>query len=255
VSSASREPQPGSSQPRVTPAQLVLLLLGLALVVGWPLALERASAALGPRGLAAGLAALSALSLALTRSALPQELRLHPLAQLGFLALSAYAVVQRDEVALRLVPAWVQLAVASVFLRSLREQASVIERAVWWIHPHAPDFIRPYCRAETGLWGGLFAANGAAVAALALFASPETWRAFAGAGVWLVVAAFSAFDFAFRKLHFRLYGTGPLDRLLAGLFPPGHSEVSRRANAYRTQKRLSLGRDPSTGKPKAARQP
>jgi uncharacterized membrane protein len=233
----------------------VLLLLGLALVVGWPFALARASAALGPRGVAAVLVVVSGLSLALTRSALPQELRLHPAAQLALLALSAYAVALRDEVALRLVPAWVQLAVASVFLRSLREPASVIERAVWWIQPHAPDFIRPYCRVETGLWGGLFAVSGAAITTLALFASPETWRAFAGAGVWLGVAAFSVFDFAFRKLHFRLYETGPLDRLLARLFPPGHSEVSRRANAYRTQKRLSLGRDPRTGKPKAVGDP
>jgi uncharacterized membrane protein len=238
--------------PPVTPAQWVLLLLGLGLVAGWPFALERASAALGARGIATGLAFVSALSVALTRRALPRELRLHPAAQLTLLALSAYAVVLRDEVVLRLVPAWVQLAVASVFLRSLRDDASVIERAVRWIQPHAPDFIRPYCRAETTLWGGLFAANGVAIAALALFASAESWRAFAGAGVWLLVAAVAVLDFAFRKLYFRLYGAGLLDRLLARLFPPGHSEVSRRANAYRTQKRLALGRDPRTGKPNTA---
>jgi hypothetical protein len=135
-----------------------------------------------------------------------------------------------------------------MFLRSLRDEP-VIERAVFWLQPHAPDFIRPYCRTETKLWGALFAVNGAAIAALALFASAETWRAFAAAGVWLLVAAVSLVDFAFRKLYFRLYGPNPLDRLLARLFPPNHSEISRQANSYRTEKRLSLGRDPRTGKP------
>jgi uncharacterized membrane protein len=226
-----------------------LLVVGLALVVLWPLVLERLAGKLGARAVGAALVVVSALSLALTRSALPRELGLHPAAQLALLALSAFAVGSGSGLALRLVPAWVQLAVASVFLRSLRGGPSVIERAVFWIQPYAPDFIRPYCRTETRLWGALFAANGAAVAALALLAPPETWQAFASWGVWIVVALVSAFDFAFRTLYFRLYGPGPLGRLLARVFPPGHTEISRRANAYRTQKRLSLGRDPRTGKP------
>jgi uncharacterized membrane protein len=237
-------------RPRGTPGQLVLVLLGVALAVLWPFVLERASAAFGGRGVAGALVILSAASLALTRSALPRELRLHPAAQLALLALSGYAVVTGDAVALRLVPAWVQLAVASVFLRSLAGAGPpVIERVVFWIQPHAPEFIRPYCRTETQLWGALFATNGLAIAALALLAPADTWRWFASAGCWLIVAAVSAFDFAFRKLYFRLYGTGPLDRVLERLFPPGHSEASRRANAYRTEKRLSLGRDAKTGKP------
>ena len=97
--------------------------------------------------------------------------------------------------------------------------------------------------------GALFLANGVAIAALALLAPANVWRRFASVGVWLVVAAVSVFDFAFRKLYFRLYGTGPLDRLLARAFPADQTEVARRANAYRTAKRLSLGRDPRTGKP------
>ena len=239
--------------PRGTPGQLVLLLLGLALAVLWPFALERASAAFGARGVGLALALASAVSLALTRTALPAPLRLHPAAQLGLLALSAFALTTGDGVALRLVPAWVQLAVASVFLRSLRSGPPVIERAVFWIQPHAPDFIRPYCRTETLLWGALFSLNGAAIGALALFAPTETWRWFASIGAWLLVAALSAFDFLFRKLYFRLYGGGPIDALLARWFPPNHSDVSRLANTYRTQMRLSLGRDPKTGKPSAGR--
>jgi uncharacterized membrane protein len=250
VSAGSPETPQGSA-PRGTLGQLVLLLFGLALALAWPLVLERAAAALGARGLAGALVLVSALSLALTRSVLPSELRLGPAAQLALLALSAFSVVTGDAAALRLVPAWLQLAVASVFLRSLGDGPPVIERAVFWIQPHAPEFIRPYCRTETKLWGALFAANGAAIAALALFAAPETWRAFASAGVWILVAAVSIFDFAFRKLYFRLYGPGPIDRLLERFFPAEHTETSRRANAYRTEKRLSLGRDPRTGKPQA----
>jgi uncharacterized membrane protein len=227
-----------------------LTALGVALAVLWPLVLERASAAFGGRGVAAALAIASAASLALTRSALPRELRLHPAAQLALLALSGYAVATGDAIALRLVPAWVQLAVASVFLGSLHGAGpTVIERAVFWIQPYAPDFIRTYCRTETKLWGALFAVNGAVIAALALFAPAQTWRWYASAGCWLVVGVVSLFDFAFRKLYFRLYGAGPLDRMLERVFPPGHSEVSRQANAYRTEKRISLGRNAKTGKP------
>jgi uncharacterized membrane protein len=249
--SASSPETPAPSLPRPTGGQLALLALGLALALLWPLALGRAASALGPRGLAGALVLVSAFSFALTRSALPRELRLGPAAQLALLALSAFAAVKGDEAPLRLVPAWVQLAVASVFWRSLRAGPPVIERAVFWIQPFAPDFIRGYCRTETRLWGALFAANGVAIAALALFAAPETWRAFASAGCWVVVVAVSVFDFTFRKLYFRLYGNGPLDRLLERVFPPERTEMGRRANAYRTAKRLSLGRDPRTGEPRA----
>jgi uncharacterized membrane protein len=186
------------------------------------------------------------------RDARERELRLGLSAQLALLTLSAAAVVTGGALALRLVPAWVQLAVASVFFRSLRAGAPLIERAVFSIQPHAPDFIRPYCRTETKLWGALFAANGLAIAALALFAPPETWRAFASYGVWVVVGLVSAVDFCARKLTFRLYGGGPLDRWLERAFPPERTELSRRANAYRTEKRLSLGRDPRTGRSRGA---
>jgi uncharacterized membrane protein len=252
VSTSSPE-TPAPSPPRPTAGQLALLALGLGLALLWPLALGRAASALGTRGLAGALVALSALSLALTRSALPRELRLGPAAQLALLALSAFAAVTGDEAPLRLVPAWVQLAVAGVFWRSLRDGPPVIERAVFWIQPHAPDFIRGYCRTETKLWGALFAANGVAIAALALFAPPEHWRAFASLGVWVVVVAVTLVDFAVRKLYFRLYGDGPLDRILARGFPPERTEMGRRANAYRTAKRLSLGRDPRTGEPRPRR--
>jgi len=251
--SASSPETPAPSLPRPTAGQLVLLALGLGLALLWPLALARAASLLGSRGLAATLVVISAFSLALTRSALPRELRLGPSAQLALLALSGFAVVTGAEAPLRLVPAWVQLAVAGVFWRSLREGPPVIERAVFWIQPYAPEFIRSYCRAETKLWGALFAANGVALAALALFAAPETWRAFASLGVWVVVLAVTLVDFIVRKLYFRLYGDGPLDRALERLFPPERTEMGRRANAYRAAKRLSLGRDPRTGEPRPSR--
>jgi uncharacterized membrane protein len=139
----------------------------------------------------------------------------------------------------------VQLAIARVFWRSLRDGESIFERVAFGIQPYAPDFIRPYCRKSTAVWAWLFLANALAIAALALFAPPAWWSAFTGWLVWLVMAALAGADYVVRKLYFRIYFDRPLDRLLARWFPSENTEMGRRANEHRREMRLALGLPPS----------
>lgn len=216
----------------------------VALALVWPLVSERLVAQLGVRALAGVLLLVSSLSLFAARRAVSSEFALRRSDSAALLGLVAAAALSGERAFLLLVPAWVQLAVFRIFRRSVREGASVFERVAFAIEPNAPDFIRPYCRKSTLLWSWLFLANAVAIAALALFAPLEVWRAFTGWMVWAVIALASVCDYLVRKLHFRAYSPNPLDRVLARLFPPENTETGRRSVAYRRARRLSLGREP-----------
>jgi uncharacterized membrane protein len=230
---------------RLRPQHGLLALGALALALGWPLVAARIH---DVRLLAGAMLALSLVSLTFVRRALPSELTLGPEPALALLGLVVGAAVTGARWPLLLVPAWVQLAAAWLCLRSLRAGTPLIERAAFAIQPHAPEFIRPYCRRSTAFWGWLFVANAVAIVALALLAPFEVWRAFSAVWVWVLLALASAADFAVRKLYFRLYDENPLDRLLARVFPAENTEMGRRSNRYRVEKRLSLGLDPRTGR-------
>lgn len=235
---------------RLRPVHLALAFGAFALAVLWPLVAQRISEV---RLLAAALLAGSLLSFAFVRRALPDELRLGAAPSLVLLGVVAAAAMTGARAPLLWLPAWVQLAAAWLFFRSLREGVPLIERAAFAIQPHAPDFIRPYCRGSTRLWAWLFVANAVAIVALALAGPFELWRAFTALWVWAGMAALTALDFSVRKLYFRLYDDGPLDRLLARWFPAERTEMGRRSNRYRVAKRCSLGLDPRTGLPESRR--
>ena len=157
-------------------------------------------------------------------------------------ALVALAFATGERVFLLLLPAWVYAALARIFAASLRGGGSVIERVAFAMQPYAPDFIRPWCRGVTRFWAAVFLANALLVAALALAAPLAWWRLYTGAIVWLVFAALSVVEFAARKAHFRNYDDGPIDLLFERFFPSDRTEMGRRAIAYKSQMRRSLGR-------------
>ncbi len=220
-------------------------MLGLAfagLAVAWPLFAEWMVDRFGVRALAATLLGVSALSVRSARGALPAELALGTFYLAGLFALAALALATGERVFLLLIPAWVCAAVARVFAASLHGGGSVIERVAFMIQPHAPEFIRPYCRRVTVLYGAVFAATAVAIAALALFAPLAWWRAYAGWIAWLVFVGLFAVEFVVRKAHFRIYDDGPVDLLFERFFPAERTEMGRRANAHKIQMRRSLGR-------------
>lgn len=229
---------------RPSPRQLAAGLALIALAFVWPLVSERLVEGLGVRALATGLLGLSAISLSAMRSAVPSELAIERSDSIALLALVACAALTGEHLFLLLVPAWIQLAVFRLFRRSLRVGPSVFERVARALEPHAPEFITPYCRKATALWGWVFLANAVVIVALALLAPLPWWRAFTSWIVWLVIAALTAGDFVVRKVYFRSYHDRPIDRWLARLFPPENTEMGRRSNEYRRARRRALGRAP-----------
>jgi uncharacterized membrane protein len=227
---------------RPSAGQLVLGLAFAGLAVAWPLFSEWILGRFGVRALAATLIGVGGLSVRTARSALPAELALGAFYLAGLFALAALALASGERVFLLLIPAWVCAAIARIFAASLRGGGSVIERVAFMIQPHAPDFIRPYCRRATVLYGAVFAANALVIAALALFAPLAWWRAYAGWIAWVGFAALSAAEFMVRKAHFRIYDGGPVDLLFERFFPAERTEMGRRANAHKIQMRRSLGR-------------
>ncbi|HXZ84233.1 MAG TPA: hypothetical protein VEI82_01975, partial [Myxococcota bacterium] len=213
-----------------------------AVIVAWPFFAEAVAEFVGVRPFACAVLALGALSALGVRGALPAELHFRWLdtALLGGLVLAA-ALTGRP-VFLWLVPAWIYAALARLFEASARAESSLIERAAFLLQPHAPEFIRPYCRRVTRLWAAIFLANALAIAALALFAPLAWWRAWTGWMVWPVFAAISAVEFAVRKAHFRIYDDGPVDAVFERLFPAADTEMGRRSNEYKREMRRALGR-------------
>lgn len=221
------------------------MALGAAAVgfaVLYPLAAERALAAWGPRAVGAGLCALGLVSLPFAHGRGPVHV---PVAlRAALLVLPAVAAVRGQALALRLVPASIQAAVAVVFVLSLRGGGSLFEEVARRIEPHAPDFIGPYCRKATLVFAALFALQGAGVGWLALHPPASGWAFASGVLVWVPVGLGFAVEWAVRKSWFRHYGDGPVDRVLRALLPPEKTPQGRRSLEYVRRKRRELGMPP-----------
>jgi uncharacterized membrane protein len=227
---------------RPSVGQLVLGLAFAGLAVAWPLFSEWILGRFGVRAFAAVLLGVLALPGSGVRGAVPRELMPGALDAAVLVGLVALALVTGERAFLLLVPAWIYAALARIFAGSLRGGGSVIERVAFMIQPHAPDFIRPYCRKVTLFWAAIFAANAVGVAALALFAPLAWWSAYTGWIAWLVFAVLAGVEFVVRKAHFRIYDDGPVDFLFERFFPAERTEMGRRANAHKIEMRRSLGR-------------
>jgi uncharacterized membrane protein len=233
-----------SSLPRPSARQLAAGAAVVVFAFVWPLVSGRLIEILGVRALATALLVVSAGSLFAVSHAVPSELALGRGDSLALLALVAAAAATGERVFLLLVPAWVQVALARVFWRSVRGGGSIFERVARLLQPYAPDFIRSYCRRSTQVWTWLFLANALVIAGLALGAPLAYWRAFTGWIVWAEMAVLASGDFFVRKLYFRIYFDGPFDRLLARWFPAENTAMGRRANQHRREMRISLGLPP-----------
>ncbi|HYC00485.1 MAG TPA: hypothetical protein VEC57_15235 [Candidatus Limnocylindrales bacterium] len=211
--------------------------LALAAAV-YPLVLEWLAHLMGPRVVAAVLAlACCAAAMAATTTA-------SRLTRATTAALAAGAAITASVTPLLLVAAGVHATLAYLFLISLREQRSLIERVAKTIQPAAPDFIGPYCRGVTALWGTVFIINATVLAALALLAPIEVWRAVAGAGVWAWMGVLTVAEFLVRKTYFRNYWyRGPFERVWSRLFPAEATAMGRRSQAHIREVREKLGLD------------
>jgi uncharacterized membrane protein len=163
----------------------------------------------------------------------------------GFGFLAGLAVVSGRRLFLLLLPALVYAYLIYEFARSLRQPVSLIGRMARLMNPKAPDFIDPYCRKLTLVWCGVFALNMAFIAGFALTGREDAWTWYAGVFSYLLMAVFQGLEFLVRKVWFRHYGRGPLDRVFARLFPSEKTATGRRSLAYiqKMRARIAQGED------------
>lgn len=214
-------------------------------VVAWPFVAGAVVERFGVRALGLWLLGVGALSSLVLRrrgrASLGLDLGAAP--GLGIAVLAALAIASEDRLPLRLVTSWAYGVAALLFWRSLAGGESLIEWGAKFMHPYAPDFIRPYCRKVTRAWAGFLLANGLVFAALALWA-PAAWESYARWGVYGVMLALGGVEFVVRKAWFRYYPYGgPIDRLFAAFFPSENTEAGRRSRAYILEMRRRLAGD------------
>lgn len=202
--------------------------------------------ALGVRGVA-GVSLVWSLAgiLAGRPASVPPELDLGRAPFAGVAVLTALSLATGSRLGMTLLPAWIYAALALLFWRSRAEHpGGAIGRMARLVERYAPDFIDPYCRRVTAIWAGIFACSAVAVSTTALLADAETWSFIAGAVVYGTMFAFSATEYVVRKLWFRNYKSGPLDRLFARWFPAEATPQGRRSIAYIRETRARLGMQP-----------
>ena len=165
-----------------------LISLLALVVVCYPYLLNRAAERLGERGVAAVLLGLVGAAGLLRRHCVRLALR-NGAAPAGLIPLLLLAAVGTGEsVFLQLVPAAVFASLADACRISLRDGVSLIERAVHYMVPEAPEFIRNYCRNLTWFWCGFFVGCAVATGLLAASGNLDRWSRFTGSGIYVAMA-------------------------------------------------------------------
>jgi len=154
----------------------------------------------------------------------------------GLLVLIAVATWRGDRRLLLLLPVLVNLYLLFTFGLTLVKGPPMIERFARMVEDDLPDFTHPYCRKVTLLWCIFFAANATLITILAYAAPLTWWTLYTGLLFYLVLAALQGTEFIFRKLWFRYYQQGWLDRLFARHFPPERTTNGRRSLAYQASR-------------------
>ncbi len=222
--------------------QIVVGMGWIALILASPLLLLPATERIGPRGVASFTLAGAGLALAARNSR--REARFgFGRAQLGGIGLLAgLTVVSGHRLFLLLLPALVYAYLIWIFAKSLQEPVSLIGRMARQVNAKAPDFIDPYCRKVTVVWCAVFAVNMACISAFALAGRYDAWAWYAGALSYSLMAVVQGLEYLVRKVWFRHYGRGPVDRLFSRLFPSENTPTGRRSLAYIQKMRARIAR-------------
>jgi len=130
----------------------------------------------------------------------------------GFALLAAAPLVAEPDTLLRLPPVIINLALAVWFGRTL---APGEEPMISWFArlvrgtELAPDLAR-YTRRSTLMWTAFFVSMAAAAAALAVWATPQTWSLFANGIDYLLVGVLFVGEYVFRRVRYRHHEHRPL---------------------------------------------
>jgi uncharacterized membrane protein len=227
---------------RPTPGRIALWGTYGLLILAYPFLADAAIESYGVRAAAVSFAVLGITGYTLARRQLGRALGLGTAPSFAIAAFAVIAAVADDERFLRLIPALVNVVLLLVFAASLREPVSIIERVARLVEPHAPEFIRSYCRKVTVAWCALFLVNVAVITWLAFAGPTSAWEAYTGWMMYAAIAVCSVVEFLIRKSWFRYYFyNGPFDRLWSTLLPAENTPQGRRSAEYirRTRERLA----------------
>jgi len=213
-------------------AQGVGALASTALVVAYPAIVWLAFTRLGTRETGALLLALAFATIALRARGSRSELAALAKPYAPLVAVVAFAMATGARVALLLLPVVVNLYLFAVFARSLRSDLPAIERFARTVDPDLPDFCVPYCRKVTLVWCAFLLANALVALALALAGPVAWWTLYTGVVGYVLMGALFAGEFVVRKLWFRHYKGGLVDRVFARVFPAERTKNGRRSLAY-----------------------
>ncbi len=236
---------PSDATPHATPWKLIAAALQGALYLAYPFVIYATRTRWPARGTGALLLALyTALFLLRLRGA-GAELRALLLQHAAVPVLIAVAVALDNHTLLLLLPALVSLYLLGTFAATLRRGPSMIERFARMVEDDLPPFTHSYCRRVTWLWCLFLAANAAAMATLALAGPLRWWALYTGVIFYALLGVFIGAEFVVRKWWFRYYGSGPVDRLFARLFPAESTANGRRSLAYVARRRALAETAPS----------
>lgn len=109
------------------------------------------------------------------------------------------------------------------FGSSLWGPTPLVERYARMQHSDLTAAELRHCRSVTICWCLFFVLNGAAAAVLAVSASTASWALYTGVISYVLLGALFAAEFTVRKIRFRRYGSGLIDRLFERYFPAPRS--------------------------------
>ncbi len=130
-------------------------------------------------------------------------------APLAAIALAALGLALDDPRLVLALPALVNTMFFLSFLASLRG-VPMIERYARLVKPELPPAEVRYCRSVTLIWCAFFVANGATAAALAAWASYDTWALFTGILSYAAMGLLFAIEYAVRTFRFGRPAANPL---------------------------------------------
>ncbi len=193
----------------------VAILQGV-LLVAWPLLVFFGGERFGTRGVALLLLALALPALVRAVAAGRRAARTLLGSSGGVVAILALSALLDHPALLLAYPALVNLVLLVQFGSSLRG-TPFVERFARLVDPELSEPEVRYCRTVTRVWCAFFALNGVAAALLAAFAPRAWWAAYTGLLSYLLVGALFAAEWLVRKVRFRRFGPGLLDRALEPL--------------------------------------
>lgn len=144
------------------------------------------------------------------------------------LAFVATGVLLDDARYVLAMPVLINTALLVQFGATLRAGAvPMIERFARMEDPALTPPKQQHCRTWTWAWSAFFALNAATSATLALAAPLAWWATWTGLLAYVAMGALFATEYIVRKIRFRDFGAGPLDRALSRLLPARAPAPSR----------------------------